>query len=89
MPQLTVMLEPQERMGLQMLAEAELRDPRQQVRLLVVAELRRRGLLPPDDDTRERRATPTVPEQLFADGNMSSVAHGRRGPDEEVDVLGS
>ncbi len=46
MPMLKIVLQPTEREALHMLADRELRDPRQQAALIIRRELERRGLLP-------------------------------------------
>ena len=47
---ITIALEQCERAALMKLAQAELREPRDQARYIIRCELERRGLLPPTDE---------------------------------------
>ena len=59
MVRLQVLLDPTEADLLARLAASELRDPRDQIRLVIRQELQRRGLLPnPDDGAASQRAEP-------------------------------
>jgi hypothetical protein len=59
---ITVTLEREERSALMRLAEAELRDPRDQARLILRHELQQRGLLSVTDDRQDCAQTEEVDE---------------------------
>ena len=63
MVRLQVMLDPAEADALATWAESELRDPRDQIRLVVRRELERRGLLHVTENSPEARRNPSRLDQ--------------------------
>ena len=63
MVRLQIVLDPAEAEALAMWAESELRDPRDQIRLVLRRELERRGLLKVSEDAPEGQGDPSRPDQ--------------------------